>query len=110
MEWVLVEVDRPDVGERATKATLTGFPEIMMMMMMDCFINRMKMCKTFATWTGFPEMIFLGILGIVLLGVGTVVVGEVHRGSFHVPSYSRRTQPCASEASVRFIIVPLKPQ
>ena len=28
MEWAIVEVDRLDVGERAPKATLTGFPKV----------------------------------------------------------------------------------
>lgn len=58
MKWALVEVDRFDVGERAPKATLTGFPKIK----------------------------FLGISELVLrIGVGAVVVGGVLRGSFQVP-------------------------
>jgi hypothetical protein len=59
MEWAIVEVDRLDVGERAPKATLTGFPKVE----------------------------FLGISDLGLrIGVGAVVVGGVLRGTFQVAS------------------------
>ena len=59
MEWAIVEVDRLDVGERAPKATLTGFPKVES----------------------------LGISDLILrIGVGAVVVGWVLRGSFQVAS------------------------
>ena len=57
MERAIVEVDRLDVGERAPKATLTGFPKVE----------------------------FLGISNLVLrIGVGAVVVGG--GSSWSVPS------------------------